>query len=527
MLKSLWRAETGIFLGIWLVLLMAGRTKMFGDPGTFWHVVVGRQILTSGELPTKDTFTFPWAGQPWIAQQWLGECFMAWIHDHIGGLDTLLLAAVTLLAAFYTWVAHRLIRVGIHWLLALLVVAFAIFSSANHLHPRPHLVNIAFLGLTFGLLCDYEAGRIGLKRLFWLVPLYVIWTNIHGGMVGGVGTLGVAAAGWAGAWLIGWESPLGKDRRSAARSLMAMALLITACAAAAPVNPYGTDMIRVWFSLIGSKVLPEMMIEHFPLRHAGSSGIAVLSFAAVYLLVFLGTMPCRPRVCWVIPLVWLALAWQTIRHGPLFAVTAAIAIGEMYPHVRWVKWLERRGSTVFPLRSPPARARPPWVPYLIPTVLVATALLLQARSIVVPVLGRDWVKLEPRHWPVDLLPELRAYEAEHPPGTPIFNDMLFGGFLIYYTPNLRVFIDDRCELYGDKGLQDYADTLSNRPETIEAWAREYGFEMALTAPGSDFDNYLHTAPGWSCVGSTSAANLYRKASPIPNPLPVNPSVKQP
>src|SRR6266851_1742544 len=165
MLKRFWRAETGIFLGLWFGLLCAGRTQMFGDPGTLWHVVVGRQILTSGELPTEDSFTFPYAGQPWIAQQWLGECFMAWMHDRIGELDALLLAAATLIAGFYTWVAHRLIRTGIHWLIALLVIVFALLASSYHLHPRPHLVNIVFLGVTFGWLCDFEAGRIGLRRL--------------------------------------------------------------------------------------------------------------------------------------------------------------------------------------------------------------------------------------------------------------------------------------------------------------------------------------------------------------------------
>jgi hypothetical protein len=513
MLKRFWRAETGIFLGLWLGLLVAGRTKMFGDPGTFWHVVVGRQILATREFPTTDTFTFPWAGQPWIAQQWLGECFMAWVHDHIGGLDTLLLSSATLIAGFYTWVVHRLIRVGIHWLLALLVVAFALFSSANHLHPRPHLVNIVFLGVTFGWLCDFEAGRITLKRLFWLVPVYVVWTNIHGGMLGGIGTLCVAGAGWTIAWLIGWEWPLGLDWPSARRSVLALALLIATCGATALVNPYGTEMMRVWLSLIRSKVLPETMIEHLPLWRAGSSGLAVLTFAAVYLAVFLGTMPRRPQVSWLIPLVWLVLACKTIRHGPLFAVTAAIAIGEMYPHIRWVKWLEFRGSTVFPLRSPHVWVRPKWGPFLIPALLTLTAVLLQWRGVVAPVLGRDWVRLEPRHWPMELLPELREYEAEQPPRTPIFNDMLFGGFLIYFTPNLRIFIDDRCELYGDQGLLEYADTLANRPGTIEFWAEKYGFDMALTSPGSEFDEYLHAAPGWTCVGSTFAANLYRKTRP--------------
>ena len=33
--------------------------------------------------------------------------------------------------------------------------------------------------------------------------------------------------------------------------------------------------------------------------------------------------------------------------------------------------------------------------------------------------------------------------------------MLFGGFLIYHTPGFRVFIDDRCELYGDEFMVKY------------------------------------------------------------------------
>src|SRR5229473_168717 len=100
-MKSFWRMETGIFLGIWLILLITGRDSFFNDPGSFWHVVVGRRILSSGEFPHTDSFSFRCSGQPWIANQWLGECVLALLHN-IGGLDTLLLATVTLLACLYT-----------------------------------------------------------------------------------------------------------------------------------------------------------------------------------------------------------------------------------------------------------------------------------------------------------------------------------------------------------------------------------------------------------------------------------------
>ncbi|MBV9122986.1 MAG: hypothetical protein JO112_06500, partial [Planctomycetes bacterium] len=66
-LKKFWRPETGIFLGLWLVLMVGGRSKFFHDPGTFWHTVVGEQMLSSGRLIDTDSFTFTFAGRTWIA----------------------------------------------------------------------------------------------------------------------------------------------------------------------------------------------------------------------------------------------------------------------------------------------------------------------------------------------------------------------------------------------------------------------------------------------------------------------------
>src|SRR3954453_23114871 len=87
---------TWLFLGVWLVLLIGGRSRFFQDPGTFWHVSVGDRIIDVGFFDT-DPYTFTFAGKPWIPHQWLGECTMA-VLNHVGGFDTLLLATATLLA---------------------------------------------------------------------------------------------------------------------------------------------------------------------------------------------------------------------------------------------------------------------------------------------------------------------------------------------------------------------------------------------------------------------------------------------
>jgi hypothetical protein len=52
--------------------------------------------------------------------------------------------------------------------------------------------------------------------------------------------------------------------------------------------------------------------------------------------------------------------------------------------------------------------------------------------------------------------------------------MVLGGFLIDYTPGLRVFIDDRCELYGDEWLLNYVHALESDPAQVERWRSNTG-----------------------------------------------------
>src|SRR5262249_42674775 len=153
-----------------------------------------------------------------------------------------------------------------------------ILGSAYHFHPRPHLITIALMAWTFARLCDFEAGRTSLRSLFWLVPLYVLWTNIHGGMVGGVATITVAVAGWSVAKLLGWESPV-----TSFRQLLSLVALVVSCALTALINPYGLQLPRVWFELMGSPLLPRIIQEHGPLLSAGTVAWTVLLFSSLYL----------------------------------------------------------------------------------------------------------------------------------------------------------------------------------------------------------------------------------------------------
>jgi hypothetical protein len=501
-LQRFTRVQTVVFLGLWLWFLVDGRSRFFTDPGTFWHPAVGRHILTTGQFPHADPFSFTRAGRPWIASQWLGECGLALLQG-LGGLDGILLGMVTMLAGFYTWVAHRLIRAGAPWWFAVLLVALAIKSSAFHFYARPHLATIVLLGWTVARLCDFEAGRIPLRGLMWLVPVMAVWSNVHGGVLGGIGTIALAVAGWAVAKLVGLPSPVVRYRR-----LIPLGGLILGCGLATLANPYGPELLRTWAAVVGSPVVHERILEHVPIVRAPYAW-PVYVFAAVYLVLLLSVPVGRVRLTWLLPLAWAYLAWTRVRNGPLFATVTIIVLADVLPAVRWSAALYRWGDRLLHLPDS-VPAKPGWRAAVIPAGVVVIAVGLQIAGAAVPLVGHGWARLNPGTWPVDLLPELREYEARHPPGTPIFNDMKFGGFLIAQTPGLRVFIDDRCELYGDDWILAYSRAHEQDPAQVDRWARRYGFDRALVVTGSSIDWYLRNSGGWRVVGETTAAALHER-----------------
>jgi hypothetical protein len=500
-MKRFFKEETIGFLIIWLLLMYYGSSRLFRDPGTFWHTVVGQHILGSHQVMTTDIFSFTFPGQPWLSQQWLIECLMAFI-DQIGGLDGLLILTVTSLALLYTWLLRRMLNAGLHPLLAWLILGLALSSSAFHFHVRPHVASIIFLAITFGSLVNFDKNCSNIHMLFWLVPLFVVWSNSHGGVLGGLGTLFITICGWIVARLIHKESPLHNPRQAAL-----MGLLFLGCCLSVLINPFGLELPKTWFSIVDSSVVANFIDEHLSVFKTGNW--MVLVFGLFYIAALAGTLPAWPRVTWMIPLVWFVLALSRVRNGPLFAVTATIALADFFPEVRWARWLARKGSVVLQIRPVETQARRLSLTHgIIPALAILTAVVVSniGASATRPA-GQRLVRLDPKHWPLALLPELKDYESHHPAGTPIFNEMKMGGFLIFYTPRLRVFVDDRCDLYGDDFL---LRLFQSDPAMIETWAGRYGFELALTESGSSFDRYLRSARGWQLVKQTAAGSLYRR-----------------
>ena len=499
--------HVALFAGILLVLVTIGRTKFLADPDTFWHIIVGRQILQTGEFVKLDPFTFTFSGQPWIAHQWLGECTLA-VIDHATGFDGLVLFASVLLAVLYAWAGGRLIQNGLNWLMAVLIISLAMSASTYSFLVRPHLCTMVLLGVTFGVLCEFEQGRITTNKMWWLVPLFVFWSNVHGGALGGLATFALCIAGWTVMFWLGKNSPIRQ-----ARDLVHLLLLIVICIAGTLVNPYGLDTPKTWRQIMQSD-LPNLIIEHAPLDPTSLEGIMVLGFGLVYMTFLLGTLPNIPRITWLIPVVWLYLSWTRIRHGPLFAIVTTIALADLLAHSRCTMLLRKRRFFIDRDQTSPTRSPWPVVTVILIVVLLFTAAAYRKWNLDASTSISGFTRPDPLIWPNELLPDLRALEAKSESATvPIFNEQKFGGFLIYNCPSLRVFIDGRCELFGDDFMYRYDEARKRNPERIDEWSEQYGFKFALTITNSKFDKYLASASDWETIRRTPAATLHKRTGP--------------
>jgi hypothetical protein len=513
-------APAAFFLVIWLALLAFGRNTLLQDPGTFWHLVLGERLLAAGEATRYDSFTFTFDGQPWLSLQWLGEAAMATAF-RAGGWDTLLLLTVTVLATTYAWLAGRLMRGGLHWLPTAVLVAIVIAASSHHFHARPHVATIAFLGITVAWLSDVESRHARLRRLWLLVPVFVLWTNIHGGVLGGLVTVGIVVGGGCLLALVR------RERTLRCRDWLALAALVLCLASSLLANPYGLEMPRAWLRIMAMP-LPEMIQEHRPLSLLRPEGWMVTALAAAYLGLLIDAWVQRrmqrqgvAAITWLVPLVWLCLTLGRVRHAPLFAIAAAVVMADILPHTRLARWLAKWELFTLARRAseggspsivaPPSLARRARVRWwlLAPLLAVATGLALQVGRLAVPVLGHNWARHDDARWPVELLPELRSLEAERP-GARLINALDFGGFVAFHAPRLKTFIDDRCELFGGEFLADYAEAEGRRPERIDEWAAHYDCEAALVRARSPFDRYLRTSPRWRLVRESRAGALFRR-----------------
>jgi len=481
-----------ILFGAVLILAFAAFTTPQFDPDFWWTARIGLEILAHG-VPLHNHFTFTAATHPFISQEWGSEVIDAFLYTHLG------MSAVILMFAAATWVGFFLgvIRVNqpgrSRWVLAL-GAALVVICGVQIWGPSPQMFSFGLLGVLLTLLDSYRR-RPRRALLFWLVPLFVVWGNLHGGFLIG---LGVTAVFLVGECLEQYLRHSGSLSKAALRELL-LALVVSALAPMA--NPNGLGIYLYPAKLLLSPVAQASLNEWQPPDFHSAANIPALVLLITTLLALRWATKTRLSDL-LLAGAGVVLMLYAVRDIPIFAILClpvwADGIQGFAEQVR-----NQRGAGM----SNRVRPAPAWFVAVVLLVVVATAGARVADQLASPennLLGTAY--------PVQV-----GRVICDGPSARVFAPYGSSGWLLYRTDHRepagrdcapdQVFIFGEVVLMGRQVMADYLAAVDGGGASL-AILRRYDVTLVWQPRGAPLAALLQRTPTWTCVFATPENVLY-------------------
>jgi hypothetical protein len=451
MTKRLGISFEGMTVGLLFVVVALRALLMAPQSDTYWALRAGQDIWATGHVPRVDTYSFTAAGLPWPDHEGLWQALVYALYRG-GGMPLLTAGAGTIVIAAVV-IAYRLMVgvVSTRFVLMLLAIPLASVVWA----PRPQIVTLLCLATLVWMLAR--------EHLTPLPALFFVWANAHGGVVLG-GLLLVAAflTALLRVRVLGGAT----ERRRAWR----LAAAVPLCALAMAATPLGFGIFR--FVLESEGRLREAHINEWKATLPGLSieGVFWL-LAAAFLFVLvrglrrwraLGAVSWADSVVVACALALFPLAFRSLRHiGPFLLLVPAAA--------------SRLLGAEFRLR----RAARPSLPDRPGTNLALLgAVCAGAAATIVAAWSRPFEMLDWKPLPDAVLTALRAC-----PG-PAYNHYNQGGYLVWLTPERKVFVDNRQDPFPWPFLLEHLRVESGKVpyrDLFERWGIRCSF-LAIDSP---------------------------------------------
>ena len=447
------------------------------DPDLWWHLRTGQDIVSNLAIPHADIYSFTKAGSEWVAHEWLSEVLLYGVYRLTGwgGLISLFSGIITL--AFY--LVYR--RCAGRPYAAAFSVLLAAAASSPLFGIRPQMISFLLAAIYVTVLERFaEDGQT--RRLFYLIPLMVLWVNLHAGFALGLGLIGLFTV-----------NVVLDGKREKALPLL---LLLAICAAVVPLNPNGLRMFSYPIETLTSPSMAAYIDEW------ASPDFHKITFLPLALMLFtliavLALSPKRARLGTLFMLLVTAFgALRSARHIPIFGLFAAPVIAR---HL-WALMLVRGWERWFVKPEVPA----------VGLTLVLNCLFLLAPAVAAG--GRVWhfvthhSSYESVRYPVAAVNYL---ETQHPRG-PIYNQYGWGGYLINRLyPDYRVYIDGRADVYGDAFMTETMRTYDGHAGWREPLDR-LSVGTVLIAPDAPLASLLRSDGGWKNVYEDRQAVIFTR-----------------
>jgi hypothetical protein len=488
-----------------LIVIVNFALQPLTEPDFGWHLRTGLDILHNGlSLPDRDPYSHTMPDWAWVEHAWLTDVLIGAIYSLGGGLGVILLFAWVTISAWL--LASATSRGGV--VFRRLACGISLWVALPYLGARTQLVTLLGLALLLFLLKRWQDGEPFVR--WWIPPLFFAWANLHGGFLAGLLVLGLIILTTA---IVRW---LSERRLVFAREydepllswddLKRLTFITVLSAGLTLVNPYGWRLHAEIVDSLSNRFMLETLQEWQPLSLSGVAGQSyALYLAGLTLSMVLWYRRTEP-VRWVIGGVFLALSFRHMRNIPFFLIcslsTCADVLSEGF-HTLARRVPSRRltvkqggfagaiamGAILFWLGAD----------HLKQVAFSGTRPAEYFRSTSYPIEAVEWIRMNP-----DLT------------GRRLYNDYAYGGFLLWWLPETRIFIDGRMPAWrrGERRIfPDYMALTGADPDlTI---LTKYSIDWALVRRQTQLDGALGRGLAWMRVYGDEKVAIYRLLTTAP------------
>jgi hypothetical protein len=477
----------------------------------WWHLKAGEIIVTTRSLPRTDLFSFTSVGKLFILQNWLVE-ILYYAMYRVGGLQLIVFfnAALLVLALLpiYALCREATTSLRLSVLAALLpAVALLYFGSV-----RSQVFSFVLFGVYYWVLSGYRNRRR--DWLFALPVLMVLWINLHGAFVLGLGLIGIFLITEAARRFL--QGPT--TEVLSVRELGKLALVLALTAVATLANPETYKIYAYVRTVAGTAYSRSQILEWQIPRVDDLEGILLFYgpfFITLAVLLFSRRKPDITE--FVLFLAFAVFGLMAVRNAVWFVLISAPILARYLPCIDWMDFLGplRRFGRVGSVEGWVARRKKAEAPirYRLNrqiAVLMVTIVVLVSPW-VYPHLGNP--AFGSTLWEKDTPVAAMDYIQEQRLQGNIFHPQIYGDYLIWRLwPQQRSFIDGRVHLFDDAVIQNYR--LVFRDSHWADHLAQYDIKYLLLSKGEDDNRMMidsaRGSVGWRAIYEDDQSVLFER-----------------
>jgi hypothetical protein len=459
-------------------------SKPPNDADLWFYLNTGEYIVQNGQVPTTEFSSFTHFGSQFVAYGWLSGLLFYVLFKYVG-LHALTFVTA-LIAAISFWIIFRHSRA--HPLIAGSATVLAIWASTPTLGVKPRVLTLLFAAIFLVLLRKY--ARTGeAKSVFWLVPLMVLWVNLHGGFLVGLALIGFTIIGIP---LDGWIA--GEKIRILLPRIRTLVVVFIACLVAGLINPYGLAMYTFPLRMLASPVFQESVADWVSPNFHNRQLWPLLGLIIASIVVLVSS-PKRPRPSEL--LLFIAMLYSTLRTNRnmvIFALVAAPLLAEHLNHIFSATSFGRHFGKE-PARATSRHARLFAVLLLLPLL----AFIWRLRATVYGPANQQLLQV-----PVNAVEYMRKQQIT---GNTFTDPNVWGAFVSWSLRSNPVYIDGR-DVYSAEFVSEYIRIIRGNSDWREPFSR-YGVEVVMIRPDSMLARELNEA-GWPRVYEDKMVAVFKR-----------------